>query len=140
MAATWKIVELERNSKAPNKDGIIDSNDIGFTDIDGDGMDDDSESTDVPDSDGDGNPNFLDIDSDNDGIFDVVEGGDGNLDTNNDGVIDSNDTGFTDNDNDGMDDDSETTPVTETDEDSLPDYLDIDSDNDGIHDVVRVYV
>ena len=23
MAATWKIVELERNSKAPNKDGII---------------------------------------------------------------------------------------------------------------------
>ena len=23
MAATWKIVELERNTKAPNKDGII---------------------------------------------------------------------------------------------------------------------
>ena len=23
MAATWKIVELERNNKAPNKDGII---------------------------------------------------------------------------------------------------------------------
>ena len=23
MAATWKIVELERNSKAPNKDGVI---------------------------------------------------------------------------------------------------------------------
>jgi len=23
MAATWKIVELERNTKAPNKDGIV---------------------------------------------------------------------------------------------------------------------
>ncbi len=23
MAATWKIVELERNTKAPNKDGVI---------------------------------------------------------------------------------------------------------------------
>ena len=23
MAATWKIVQLERNSKAPNKDGVI---------------------------------------------------------------------------------------------------------------------
>ena len=32
-----------------------------------------------------------------------------------------------------MDDDAEPTPVTETDGDSLPDYLDIDSDNDGIH-------
>ena len=35
--------------------------------------------------------------------------------TNRDGVIDSNDTGFSDNDGDGMDDDSETTLVTETD-------------------------
>ena len=34
----------------------------------------------------------LDIDSDNDGVFDVVEGGDGEFDTNGDGVIDSNDT------------------------------------------------
>ena len=99
-------------------------------------MDDDAESTDVPDSDGDGNPNYLDIDSDNDGIFDVVEGGDGDKDTNRDGVVDSNDTGFSDNDGNGMDDDSETTPVIETDGDTLPDYLDIYSDNDVIHYVI----
>jgi hypothetical protein len=29
------------------------------------------------DSDGDGIPDYLDLDSDNDGIYDVVEGGDG---------------------------------------------------------------
>ncbi|GIR72765.1 MAG: hypothetical protein CM15mP75_2770 [Flammeovirgaceae bacterium] len=86
-------------------------------------MDDDAENTDVPDSDGDGNPDYLDIDSDNDGIFDVVEGGDGDLDTNGDGVIDSNDTGFEDLDGDGMDDDSELTSVPDTDNDGKPDYL-----------------
>ena len=31
MAATWKIVELERNSKAPNKDGIL--TEIDFNDL-----------------------------------------------------------------------------------------------------------
>ena len=36
-----------------------------------------------------------------------------------------------------MDDASELTPVTETDTDDLPNYLDIDSDNDGIQDVIE---
>ena len=120
-----------------NGDGAIDAADTGFTDLDGDGMDDDSENTDIPDSDNDGLPNYLDLDSDNDGIYDIEEGGDGDLDTNQDGVIDSNDTGFADSDNDGMDDASELTPVTETDTDNLPNYLDIDSDNDGIQDVIE---
>ena len=120
-----------------NGDGAIDTADSGFTDLDGDGMDDDSENTDIPDSDNDGLPNYLDLDSDNDGIYDIEEGGDGDLDTNQDGVIDSNDTGFADSDNDGMDDASELTPVTETDTDDLPNYLDIDSDNDGIQDVIE---
>ena len=124
-----------------NNDGVIDTNDTGYTDLDGDGMDDSSEPTTVPDNDGDGKPNYLDIDSDNDGIFDVDEGGDGGLDTNNDGVIDTNDTGYSDVDADGMDDDAESTPVVHTDGDQLgdgiPDYLDIDSDNDGIFDVVE---
>ena len=31
-----------------------------------------------------------------------------------------------------MDDDSESTPVTESDADTYPDYIDLDSDNDGI--------
>ena len=118
-----------------NNDGVIDLNDTGFSDTDEDGMDDDSESTNQPDTDGDGRPDYLDIDSDNDGIHDVEEGGDGALDTNNDGVIDSNDTGYSDSDSDGMDDGAETTPVPDSDGDGIVNYLDIDSDNDGIHDV-----
>ncbi len=120
-----------------NNDGVIDDKDDNYLDANGDGMDDDSEITPTPDNDGDTNPDYLDIDSDNDGIFDVEEGGDGDLDTNDDGVIDSNDTGYGDVDGDGMDDDSELTPTTNTDGDTKPDYLDIDSDNDGIHDVVE---
>ena len=100
-------------------------------------MDDDAEPTPVTETDGDSLPDYLDIDSDNDGIQDVIEGGDGELDTNGDGVIDSNDEGYADEDGDGMDDDSEPTPVTESDNDQLPDYQDIDSDNDGIFDVVE---
>ena len=53
-------------------------------------MSDNTESTTEPNTDGDNIPDYLDIDSDNDGIFDVVEGGDSS-DTNGDGVIDSND-------------------------------------------------
>ena len=68
-------------------------------------MDDDSELTNQRDSDGDTVPDYIDIDSDNDGIHDVTESGDGNLDTNGDGAIDSNDSGYSDSDNDGMDDD-----------------------------------
>ena len=52
-------------------------------------------------SDGSGNADFLDIDSDNDGIFDVVEGGDSQFDTNGDGVIDSSDSTYIDVDGDG---------------------------------------
>ena len=72
-------------------------------------MDDISESTMTNDTDGDGLFNHLELDSDNDGIYDLEEGGDATLDTNNDGVIDSKDDGFEDVDGDGMDDDSELT-------------------------------
>ena len=106
-----------------NGDGTIDSGDgEGYSDLDQDGMDDDAEPTPVTETDGDSLPDYLDIDSDNDGIQDVIEGGDGELDTNGDGVIDSNDEGYADEDGDGMDDDSEPTPVTESDNDQLPDY------------------
>ena len=74
---------------------------------------DNSENTITPDTDNDGYQDYIDIDADNDGIFDVVEGGDEDLDTNNDGVIDSNDTGYADNDNNGMADSSESTIETD---------------------------
>ena len=87
-----------------------------------------------PDSDGDGNPDYLDIDSDNDGIL-IVEGGDGDF-KNGDGVLIVQilhvqilmETVWQIIQNPpqspirmGMD----------------ADFLDIDSDNDGIFDVVE---
>lgn len=89
------------------------------------------------DFDQDGIADYLDLDSDNDGIFDVIEGGDGNADTNGDGMIDGNDLGFSDVDLNGFDDGSELTPPIYTDGDALPDYLDLDSDDDGCYDAVE---
>ena len=85
----------------------------------------------IPDSDGDGFRNSQDIDADNDGITDNVEAqstadyiapsGQGAA------AIDLNDDGIDDNYGSGL------TPV-DTDGDGTADYLDSDSDNDGISD------
>ncbi|SEE17148.1 gliding motility-associated C-terminal domain-containing protein [Tenacibaculum sp. MAR_2010_89] len=133
-----------------NGDGVIDSNDTGYVDADNDGQADDSVDTDEePDTDGDGVPDYQDLDSDNDGINDVIENGNGDLDTNNDGIIDSNDTGGSDSDGDGISDsvDSDSSnfgegnggegDTVDTDGDGVPDYQDLDSDNDGINDVIE---
>ena len=85
-----------------NGDGWVDKDDEGFVDEDGDGMDDRAEATPVTESDRDGFPDYQDIDSDNDGIHDVVEGGDGSLDTNKDGQLDENDDNYLELDGDGM--------------------------------------
>ncbi|WP_420578139.1 T9SS type A sorting domain-containing protein [Ekhidna sp.] len=97
-----------------------------------------------PDTDGDGYEDFRDLDSDNDGIADLVEAG--GMDANGDGMID----GFSDATNDGFHDDydpdvfgttllngSITKRARNTDGGSFPDYIDIDSDNDGITDDVE---
>ncbi|WP_300021928.1 gliding motility-associated C-terminal domain-containing protein [uncultured Maribacter sp.] len=89
------------------------------------------------DFDGDGIPNHFDIDADNDGIVDVVEAGNGDLDTNNDGVIDTNDTGFADANNDGQADSSVGTTPPNTDGTGEANFLDIDADDDGIPDNVE---
>ncbi|WP_299049514.1 hypothetical protein, partial [uncultured Polaribacter sp.] len=144
-----------------NGDGTL------INDTDNDGLDDlyDANNggtaiTDA-DSDGDGVTNRLDLDADNDGIPDVVEAGgtdvngdgkaDNFADTDNDGfndVIDGdvgNDgttentansliaTG-TDSDNDGV---PNSYPNGDTDGDGIPNYLDLDSDNDGIVDIIE---
>lgn len=112
-----------------------------------------------PDNDNDGIFNQFDLDDDNDGILDTVEGlgdsdGDGiidafDLDSDNDGIPDNieaqSTTGyiaprtFTDVNNDGVNDiyAGGFTPVN-TDGDANPDYLDTDSDGDGITDTVEV--
>ncbi|SLN52406.1 Hemolysin, plasmid [Roseovarius litorisediminis] len=87
-----------------------------------------SETLTTQDSDGDGIADHLDLDSDNDGITDNVEA--------------QSTAGYvaptgTDSNGDGLDDAYETgglTPV-DTDGDGTADYLDTDSDNDGILDV-----
>ncbi|APD06432.1 hypothetical protein UJ101_00900 [Flavobacteriaceae bacterium UJ101] len=90
------------------------------------------------DWDGDGIPDYRDLDSDNDGISDLIEGGiNPKLDQNNDGKIDNptdtNHNGLAD----SVDPDNGGAPasIPDTDGDSVPDFRDLDSDNDGINDI-----
>ncbi|WP_186810654.1 Ig-like domain-containing protein, partial [Oceanithermus desulfurans] len=92
------------------------------------------------DTDQDGIPDHKDIDADNDGIFDIVEVGHADADTDHDGRT-NGPVG-----NNGLDDNYETDDtasaqanytVPDTDGDGLPDYLDIDADNDGINDNIE---
>lgn len=117
-------------------DGIADGYDVdavGGTDTNGDGVPDGLGSQ---DTDGDGRVDYLDIDADNDGIPDSVEADiEIALDTDMDGINDLFDvdaTGGVDDNNDGVDDN---VTATNTDADNVADYLDLDSDNDGLLDV-----
>ena len=140
-----------------NGDGKIDN----YVDADGDGLSDQVDGNLInaynsgpglgkPDLDGDGVPNYLDIDSDNDGIPDVVEVG--GTDANNNGIID----GFVDVNGDGMHDAfinatallktgadinsdgrADSYPNKNKDHDFRPNAYDMDSDGDGITDVIE---
>jgi len=87
----------------------------GFTDADGDGIDDTVAAVPglVVDTDGDGIPDFQDLDSDNDGLSDVTEAG--GTDADGDGIADSlvSGTALPDADGDGIPDFQE--PVVDTD-------------------------
>jgi large repetitive protein len=130
---------IEAGGTDPDNDGIIGTG--GITDVNGDGLDDSLPNTglDPGDFDGDGRPNYQDLDSDNDGINDLSESGGGQLDANSDGVVDGPDTDY-----DGLMDSADLTSTgsttanpTNTDGTNGPDYLDLDSDNDGINDIVE---
>ncbi|MBB4806551.1 hypothetical protein HNP38_001847 [Chryseobacterium defluvii] len=101
------------------------------------------------DSDGDGIMDYLDLDSDNDGIYDVLEGDNNkasNEDADNDGRADGNEADY-----DGLlsSIDSSTTSgsvaggakplsaIPNTDATDNPDYIDLNSDNDGCSDVTE---
>ena len=78
------------------------------------------------DSDGDGTADQLDTDSDNDGITDVAESQENVF------VLNT-----TDANQNGIYDVFESKVIVDTDNDGIPDYLDLDSDNDGILDAVE---
>lgn len=83
-----------------------------------------------------------DLDSDNDGIYDLTESGNGAPDANFDGIIDGLPASFGAN---GLYDNLETTPdsgilklpIRDTDNDGSFDYIDLDSDNDLCFDVTE---
>ena len=79
------------------------------------------------DSDGDGIENMFDLDSDNDGIPDISEASATAITLSN-----------TDANQDGLDDvfNGITTNI-DSDNDGVPNYIDLDSDNDGIYDLVE---
>ncbi len=96
------------------------------------------------DLDGDGIANHRDLDADGDGITDVVENAGGNTDADNggSGALDGRLAGQNDDEDvpDGYDDAraaANPAPITDTDADGVPDYLDFDADNDGILDALE---
>src|SRR5688572_5700185 len=114
-------------------DGINDNDDL---DDDNDGILDVTETLSAynnGDTDNDGNPDWLDRDSDNDGISDIIEAR--GLDMNGNGEVD----GFIDINNDGWDDNMALIPLPGVDPDGDPNWngADLDSDNDGITDVIE---
>ena len=143
-------IEAEGGSAPPEY--VSGQGNVSGTDSDGNGIVDSRETSPGsgvmvaanPDSDGDSYLDYLDLDSDNDGILDIREAGAAN-DTDNDGQVD----GFIDANGNGYDDGLESSPLTIPNSDvayevsnsqSLkPDYIDKDSDADGIDDTREGY-
>lgn len=127
--ATVTIVVTDALDLDSDNDGILDS----FEDLNLDA--DNDPSTDITDTDGDGIADYLDIDSDDDGIPDNVEA-QTTADYTAPSGLDANANGL---------DDAYEGPgrlglfPIDTDGDSLPDYLDEDSDNDGVPDNIEAH-
>ncbi|MEL4308905.1 hypothetical protein JMA43_12450, partial [Joostella sp. CR20] len=109
-------------------------------DLDGDGVGDDCDCFDYTqtDTDGDGVPDYADVDADNDGIDNITESTSG-VDPYLDGDADDIPFYLDDDDTDELigNDDGVIETGFDTDEDGVPNHLDLDSDNDGIPDAVE---
>ncbi|MDX6183355.1 T9SS type B sorting domain-containing protein [Flavobacterium sp. Fl-77] len=114
---------------------------ISTIDANHDGIDDAFANGITPaDFDNDNVMNYLDLDSDNDGIYDLKESGSNALDTNLDGIIDGNNFGPN-----GLANTVETVAesgklnytVADTDSDGIYNYTSLDSDNDLCSDVIE---
>ncbi len=132
-AITAMTIESGRISGAVGANGLPDS------------VEDGSETGNVGyallDTDDDTKPDFRDLDSDNDGISDAIEGG--SIDPDGNGFIGSGDPltlASNEVNSDGiplLNDSAVISTPSNTDGDPVPDYRDLDSDNDGISDVVE---
>lgn len=134
-----------------DNDGILDNieaqgvNFIASTTLDanGDGIKDVYATGLTPvDTDTDLKPDFLDLDSENDGIYDLVESGSNAIDANNNGIIDGNNASFGTN---GLSNSVETIAdngilnytITDTDANNIKNYISLDSDADECNDVIE---
>ncbi len=145
---------VESGNIDENNDGMVDFATTGdpltMVDTDMDGLADIADLNDggtyfYPDTDGDGKVDLFDLDADGDGLSDLVEVN--GVDSNGNGIVDEIDAGGTpDADNNGwadvyainpLVDESLLDPNINTDGDAVPNHLDIDSDNDGITDVIE---
>ncbi|MGB5928439.1 MAG: T9SS type A sorting domain-containing protein [Cyclobacteriaceae bacterium] len=136
---------LEANSGSMpqnyTSEGRITTTYLALNDTDADGMADtlpDGPLA-VPDTDGDGLADHMDMDTDNNGLTDAREAGADDADG--DGFVDA----FTDVDSDGLADAHDPDyggsliAVMDSDDDDIPDYLDDDSDADGVPDMVEIH-
>ncbi len=154
-ADTWPYKNMDTDSRPSpydldsDGDGITDVKEAALTDADWNGRVDGAVNTDgwnttvsllgtlsLPNTEGVGRSNLYDIDSDEDGIPDNVEGLTtlgyllpANVDTDGDGIDNSYDN-FSGFGGDGIH------PV-DTDVDTVPDYLDLDTDGDGLIDRIE---
>lgn len=111
---------------------------LSNVDDNGDGLDNIFEGMTVADTDGDGVLDYLDLDSDNDGIYDLTESGSNAPDPNNNGVIEGVTFG-----SNGLANFLENATesgvinyiVTDSDSDGIFDYVELDADNDNCSDV-----
>ena len=139
------VVEAGYASSDTNQDGRIDSsvNSDGLVEL----IDPAITGQGIPlpiDWDGDGVPDWHDLDSDQDGILDVVEAGYANSDTNQDGRIDDGNGNVPTVNVDGLppvmnpNGTGQGIPLPiDWDSDGVPDWHDLDSDQDGILDVIE---
>lgn len=129
---------VEGGNLDPDNDGVVGEGNPA-TDIDGQviGQNGTNDSTSFPlDTDGDGIFDYEDLDSDNDGIFDVHEGQ--LSDEDNDGVLGVGEVEVDENGQVILPSGSgNTSNPVDTDGDGIPDFRDIDSDNDQINDMTE---